>query len=125
MRTGTWFAAVALVSGVLPACGGARSPVVPSPPPSPSPSPTAPLPIQGAYRLVMTVDPACRDQFPANFRVRTYDVRIEDTATESQIWFLNPDVRAFPQSNDPPGTGPARGGSTVWTSCSTISGRST
>jgi hypothetical protein len=69
------------------------------------------MPIQGAYTFTMTVDPTCRDQFPRDFRVRTYDVDIKEKVGHSEIWFLNPDVHAFPHFDDPPGTGSVSGAS--------------
>jgi hypothetical protein len=101
--------AVSLFLGLLQGCGTSHSPVAPTPPPIPSPTPTptpsAPLPIVGAYRFEITVDPKCQDRFPKAFRIRSYDVDIRPAGEHSDIWFNSPNVHHLPQTNLAPGTG--------------------
>lgn len=93
-----------LVTGPLLACGSSPTAATPSPSPSvipvpvPTPTPSAVLPIAGAYRLSIGVDPSCAGQIPSGFLTQSYDVDIEAAGDHSAITFLSPDVTPLPAS---------------------------
>lgn len=99
-----------LLAGPLPACGTSPTAATPSPSPSvvpvpiPSPTPSATLPISGAYRLSISVDPSCASQLPTDFLTRNYDVDVEPAGDHSQISFLSSDVTPL-SSSAPEGSG--------------------
>jgi hypothetical protein len=99
-----------LLAGPLAACGTSPTTATPSPGPSvvpvpiPSPTPSATLPISGAYRLSIGVDPTCASQLPTDFLTRNYDVDVEPSGDHSQISFLSSDVTPL-SSNAPEGSG--------------------
>jgi len=105
--SGAWWGSLPvalLLAGSHFGCGSSPTAATPSPNPSvipvpvPSPTPSAVLPIAGAYRLSIVVDPSCAGQIPADFMTRAYDVDIEPAGDHSQITFLSEDVSPLPSS---------------------------
>jgi len=75
-------ASVVAVLGVLGGCssgptepGAMATPTPPPPTPTPTPVQFA-LPFEGSYELVLSVAPACREQFPDALRVRYFTLQV-------------------------------------------------
>jgi hypothetical protein len=99
----------------LSACAATPTTATPSPSPSPtlvpvpSPTPSAVLPISGAYRLTIGVEPSCDSQLPTAFQTSVYDVDIRPAVDHSTFVFLPPDVAPL-SPGSPEGTGWSAGG---------------